>query len=313
MQFVDRCDAGRRLAAALEHLRGRDPVVLGLPRGGVPVAAVVAETLGAPLDVIVVRKLGVPSHPELAMGAVGEGGAVVVNDDVLAEAGVGAGQFARVEVQERRELARRVARYRAAAASRTSGAQVVIVDDGMATGATARAACQVARALGAARVVLAVPVAPADTVAELAAAADEVVLLHRPASLFSVGQFYEDFLPTSDSEVEALLVAAADRVRAPSQPPALPARDREVVVPVQPGRLPGHLVVPDGARAAVLFAHGSSSSRHSPRNRYVADRLVQDGLGTLLIDLLTPEESADRATCSTSRSCRAGCWPCGGG
>ncbi len=225
MQFVDRCDAGRRLAAALEHLRGRDPVVLGLPRGGVPVAAVVAETLGAPLDVIVVRKLGVPSHPELAMGAVGEGGAVVVNDDVLAEAGVGAGQFARVEVQERRELARRVARYRRSrGVADLRGRQVVIVDDGMATGATARAACQVARALGAARVVLAVPVAPADTVAELAAAADEVVLLHRPASLFSVGQFYEDFLPTSDSEVEALLVAAADRVRARrSRPPCPPA------------------------------------------------------------------------------------------
>ena len=214
---------------------------------------------------IVVRKLGVPSHPELAMGAVGEGGAVVVNDDVLAEAGVGAGQFARVEVQERRELARRVARYRRSrGVADLRGRQVVIVDDGMATGATARAACQVARALGAARVVLAVPVAPADTVAELAAAADEVVLLHRPASLFSVGQFYEDFLPTSDSEVEALLVAAADRVRAPSQPPALPARDREVVVPVQPGRLPGHLAVPDGARAAVLFAHGSGEQPAQP-------------------------------------------------
>jgi putative phosphoribosyl transferase len=296
MQFVDRRDAGRRLAARLEHLRGPDLVVLGLPRGGVPVAAVVADALRAPLDVIIVRKMGLPSHPETAMGAVGEGGVVVVNHDVLSNTGVSAEQVARVEGEERKELARRVSRYvRSRSVADLRGRQVVIVDDGMATGATARAACQVARARGAARVVLAVPVAPADTVAELATVADDVVVLLRPPGFFAVGQFYQDFLPTSDHEVEALLVAAAERLHAGSEVSAVPPRDLEVLIPTERGQLPGHLVVPAGARAVVVFAHGSASSRNSPRNRYVAGRLVREGLGTLLVDLLTPEEAVDRA------------------
>jgi len=296
MQFIDRPDAGRRLAGRLEHLRGPDLVVLGLPRGGVPVAAVVAEALQAPLDVIIVRKLGLPSHPETAMGAVGEGGVVVVNHDVLSRASVSAEQFARVEGEERQEVVRRVSRYaRSRSVADLRGRQVVIVDDGIATGATAKAACQVARAHGAARVVLAVPVAPADSVAELATVADDVVVLLRPADFFAVGQFYRDFLPTSDDEVEALLVAAAERVRAGWPVSAVPPSDREVLIPTQRGTLPGRLVVPAGAQAVVVFAHGSASSRHSPRNRFVADRLVQAGLGTLLVDLLTPDEAADRA------------------
>jgi putative phosphoribosyl transferase len=296
MQFIDRRDAGRRLAARLEHLRGTGLVVLGLPRGGVPVAAVVADVLQAELDVIVVRKLGVPAHPELAMGAVGEGGVLVVNDDALAEAAVSAEELARVEREERRELARRVSRYRRGrGVPDLRGRPVVIVDDGMATGATAQAACQVARALGAARIVLAVPVAPADRIGELERVADEVVVLHRPAVFFAVGQFYQDFLPTSDHEVEALLVAAADRLRASSRASAVPSRDREVLIPTERGQLPGRLVVPSDAPAVVVFAHGTASSRNSPRNRFVAGRLVQEGLGTLLVDLLTPDESVDRA------------------
>jgi predicted phosphoribosyltransferase/dienelactone hydrolase len=295
MQFIDRHDAGRRLAATLEHLRGTGVVVLGLPRGGVPVAAAVADALQAELDVIVVRKLGVPSNPELAMGAVGESGVVVVNRDAVARAGVSAAELALVEGEERRELARRVSRYRRGrGVPDLRGRPVVIVDDGMATGATARAACQVAGALGAARVVLAVPVAPGDTVGELEKVADEVVVLHRPADFLAVAQFYQDFLPTSDHEVRSLLVAAADRLRAGSRA-SVRARDRDVRIPTERGELPGRLVVPAGARAVVVFAHGSASSRNSPRNRLVADRLVLGGLGTLLVDLLTPEESVDRA------------------
>ena len=155
MPFKDRVDAGRRLAERLRHLRGEDVVVLGLPRGGVPVAAEVARALDAPLDVIVVRKLGLPSQPELAMGAVGEGGTLVVNERVVRRAHVGEAEFAEVESRERAEVQRRALRLRGTR-SRLSvaGRTALVVDDGIATGSTVRAACGVARAQGATRVVL---------------------------------------------------------------------------------------------------------------------------------------------------------------
>ena len=206
MLFADRAEAGRRLAARLSRLRGQDVVVLGLPRGGVPVAFQVATGLQAPLDVLVVRKLGVPFQPELAMGAVGEGGVRVVNDSMVAMAGVTPEAFAEVERSEQRELSRRVARFRGDR-PRVSlrGKTVVVVDDGIATGSTALAACQIARAQGAARVVLAVPVAPLDTVIEMRRYADEVVCLETPASLLGIGQFYANFSQTTDDEVIELL------------------------------------------------------------------------------------------------------------
>lgn len=206
MRFTDRVDAGRRLAAQLKHLRGKDVVVVGLPRGGVPVAAEIAARLGAPLDVIVVRKLGVPYQPEVAMGAIGEGGVRVVNPTVLRAIGGGEDALAAVEQAERRELNRRVERLRAGRPPvPLVGRTVVVVDDGIATGATARAACQVARAAGAARVVLAVPVAPPEAVANLRGAADEVVCLQTPAWFSAVSQVYDDFRPVSDDEVAQLL------------------------------------------------------------------------------------------------------------
>ena len=152
MFFADRADAGRQLAARLEHLRGEPVVVLGLPRGGVPVALEVARALGAPLDVIVARKLGVPFQPELGTGAVGEGRARVINPEVIAAARVTTAELAVAEARERAEVARRVARYRGGRPhAPLRGKVAVIVDDGIATGSTARAACQIARALGAAR------------------------------------------------------------------------------------------------------------------------------------------------------------------
>jgi predicted phosphoribosyltransferase len=161
MVFMDRADAGRRLAARLEYLRGEPVVVLGLPRGGVPVALEVARALGAPLDVIVVRKLGVPFQPELGMGAVGEDGVRVINDEVVREVGVRANELAAVQAREQAQVEARAARYRARRPREPlAGRTAIVVDDGIATGATARAACQVARAHGTARVVLAVPVAP---------------------------------------------------------------------------------------------------------------------------------------------------------
>ncbi|MCU0265962.1 MAG: phosphoribosyltransferase [Actinomycetia bacterium] len=291
--FADRADAGRRLARLLGHLRGQDVVVVGLPRGGVPVAFEVARDLGAPLDVVVVRKLGVPFQPELGMGAIGEDGVRVVNDEVLRMTGVTAAELAAVENREGAELARRAARFRAGRARvPLAGRVVVVVDDGIATGSTARAACEVVRATGARRVVLAVPVAPVDWTGRLAGAADELVCVGTPRSFFGVGQFYADFTQTTDEEVVACLDRAAAGFATSD---GRGARDDEVELSVDGVVVGGHLTVPAAARGLVLFAHGSGSSRHSPRNRHVARLLGEAGLATLLFDLLTAAEEHDRA------------------
>lgn len=204
--FADRRTAGRQLAATLEHLRGQDPVVLGLPRGGVPVAYEAARALAAPLDVVVVRKLGLPGQPELAMGAVGEGGVVVVNERVLALGRVERQELQDVCEREAAEVERRALRWRGTGRrERLTGRTAVLVDDGIATGATARAACQVVRALGAARIVVAVPVAAPAAAEELRADADEVVCLAVPERFGAVGAFYVDFGQTSEEEVARLL------------------------------------------------------------------------------------------------------------
>ncbi|MER5636750.1 phosphoribosyltransferase family protein [Kitasatospora sp. NPDC002227] len=286
MEYADRTEAGRRLAAALVHLRGADPVVVGLPRGGVPVAAEVARALGAPLDLCVIRKLGCPGQPELAMGAIGEGGARVLNEHVLSGAAVTERQLAEVERAERAELARRVERYRRGRPPvPLTGRTVVVVDDGLATGATARAACELVRARGAARVVLAVPVAPGDWQRTMAAAADELVCPLTPHRFWAIGQFYRDFGQTTDAEVLACLDAAADGAEGEPDPPrALTFAEG----------LAADLTVPHHPLGLVVFAHGSGSSRLSPRNREVAATLRRAGLATLLADLLSPAEAADR-------------------
>jgi putative phosphoribosyl transferase len=281
--FVDRADAGRQLAARLEDLRGSDAVVLGLPRGGVPVASEVARRLGLPLDVILVRKLGVPFQPELGMGAIGEGGIRVVNADVVRMAGVSPSDIEAVEAGERQELDRRAVRYRGDRPPlRVAGRTAVVVDDGIATGSTARAACQVARAMRARRVILATPVAPPSTVADLATEADEVVSVETPSHFFAIGQFYGDFSQTTDDEVMDLLRQAGTRSAV------------EVEIAMEGVRLPAWWCAGDPDHGLVIFAHGSGSSSRSPRNRFVATRLNDAGLGTLLFDLLTPEEEADR-------------------
>jgi predicted phosphoribosyltransferase len=204
--FRDRREAGRRLAVRLEYLSDEHPVVLGLPRGGVPVAAEVARALGAPLDVIVVRKLGMPFQPELGFGAIGEGGVCLLDRDLVERARLTGAEIAEVESEQNKELERRVRRYRGGRPlTPVDGRTVVIVDDGLATGGTASAAVHVARAMGARRIVLAVPVAPPETVRELEAEADEVVSLLTPDRFGAVGLWYEDFAQTSDDEVAALL------------------------------------------------------------------------------------------------------------
>jgi len=209
MRFRDRSDAGRQLASRLLPLRGKDVVVLGLPRGGVAVAAEVARALDAPLDVILVRKLGVPAQPELGMGAIGEGDARVINADVVRYSGASEADISAVEQRERAELERRTKRFRGDAPREPlAGRIAVLVDDGIATGSTARAACQVARAQGAARVVLAAPVAPPSARSTLAGDADELVCLETPERFLAIGEWYDDFSQTRDEEVVSLLRAA---------------------------------------------------------------------------------------------------------
>ncbi|MHA7264185.1 phosphoribosyltransferase [Arthrobacter sp. TMN-37] len=206
--FRDRTDAGRQLAGRLADLPG-PVVVLGLPRGGVPVAAEVAAALGAPLDIVVVRKLGLPSQPELAMGAIGEDGTRVLEERVILRARVSDDDLRAVEARERTFLQARTALLRAGRArTDLTGHTAVVVDDGVATGATARVACEVVRGLGAARVVLAAPVAPADAALRIPGA-DDHVFLATPSRFRSVGEHYEDFTPVEESQVIALLEAAA--------------------------------------------------------------------------------------------------------
>lgn len=292
MTFRDRTDAGRQLAERLAPLRGADVAVLGLPRGGVPVAAEVAAALDAPLDVVVVRKLGVPLRPELAAGAVGEGGVRVLNQDVVDTYRLGVRDLDPLEARERTELDRRTSLVRRSHPRLSlTGRTAVVVDDGIATGATARAACQVARAHGAARVVLAVPAAPSGWQIEMGDTADTYVSLMTPEQFVSVGQWYRSFDPVSDDEVLRILDRAA----------AL-GWEAAIVVDPTPGRAPAtrvvleaHVTLPARANGMVVFAHGSGSSRHSPRNAFVADVLEQSRVGTVLVDLLTEREADERA------------------
>ncbi|MGI8626690.1 MAG: phosphoribosyltransferase [Geodermatophilaceae bacterium] len=206
MRFANRTDAGRRLAAALQHLSGDDVIVCGLPRGGVPVAYEVASAIAAPLDVIVVRKLGFPGQPELAMGAVGEGGARFIHAATVRLAGLTTEQLAEIEGRASAEVAHRARAFRNGRDRiEREGRTVVIVDDGLATGSTARAACQVARFEGAARVVLAVPVAPSGWTTWMKAAADEYVCVESPLRMLAVGNWYQDFSATKDEEVVSCL------------------------------------------------------------------------------------------------------------
>jgi putative phosphoribosyl transferase len=272
-------------------------VVLGLPRGGVPVAFEVARELDAPLDVIVVRKLGVPFQPELGMGAIGEDGVRIINTDVVAAAHVDATQIADVEARERVELERRARRYRGDRPKLDLTDRIaVIVDDGIATGSTARAACQVARAHGAASVVLAVPVAPPGWTERIGPDADDLVALDTPEPFWAIGQFYRDFSQTSDEEVAACLALTSAAVGSSvASTDDDQSRDVDVEVHVGDALLGGRLTIPEHPGGIVVFAHGSGSSRHSPRNRFVAAELNSSGLGTLLFDLLTTAEEHDRS------------------
>ncbi|HVE07664.1 MAG TPA: phosphoribosyltransferase family protein [Paraburkholderia sp.] len=218
--FIDRADAGRTLAKLLNHYARRDDVVvLALPRGGVPVAYEVARALAATLDVLVVRKLGVPWQSELAMGALASGGALYVDDELVRELALPQHDFDAVLAHERAELARREQLYRAnsaAAAAELAGRIAIVVDDGMATGASLKAAVRALRARAPAKIVAALPVAPAGAAAKFRGDVDEFVCALTPPQFYAVGQFYADFSETSDNDVQALLARVpADDGRAP--------------------------------------------------------------------------------------------------
>ena len=210
-RFADRHDAGRRLAESLGRYAGRDDViVLGLPRGGVPVAFEVARALRAPLDVFLVRKLGVPGHEELAMGAIASGGVRVLNDDVLSAARVPPDAVERVAARELDRIREQERAYRGERAPlEARGRIAIVVDDGLATGATMRAAVEALRDRGAGSIVVAVPTAPIETCEALRREADEVVCARTPDPFTAVGMWYRDFAPVSDQEVAELLAPSA--------------------------------------------------------------------------------------------------------
>ena len=216
-RFADRRAAGRELAQHLRSYAGRDDVVvLGLPRGGVPVAYEVARALDAPLDVFVVRKLGLPGHEELAVGAIASGGVRVLNEEVVSATGIDARDVDAVAERERAELARRERAYRGDRAPiDVEGRTAIVVDDGLATGATMRAAVTALRQRQAAGIVVAVPTASPRTCAEVGEMVDEIVCAHTPERFMAVGLWYRDFAPTTDDEVRRLLEDAAHSSPAP--------------------------------------------------------------------------------------------------
>jgi putative phosphoribosyl transferase len=288
MMFTNRSDAGRQLAQMLLPHAGESAIVLGLPRGGVVVAAEVADALAATLAVWVVRKIGAPRQPELGLGAIAEGGGVFLDTALASMVGVSEPDLAALVAREQIELDRRVRAYRRGRPPpQIEGRTVILVDDGLATGGTARAALAALRAQHPRRLVFAVPVAATDSLARIAGEADEVVCVHSVADLRSIGEHYLDFDQTLDREVVELLDRAGGAPRT--------SDDRPVQIHANGVTLAGDLVVPARASGLVVFAHGSGSSRKSPRNQQVAAALREGGLATLLFDLLTPEEEAEDA------------------
>jgi len=308
MIFSDREDAGRQLATRLSQYANQpDVVVLGVPRGGVPVAFEISKALHAPLDVFLSRKLGVPGREELAFGAIAAGDGRFLDAEIIERAGISAEQIERITQLTEKKLKQRALLYRDGRPPvQIEGRTIILVDDGIATGSSIYAAIHALRRMHPVKLVVAVPVAPSSTCDWLKHEVDELVCLEIAERFNAVGQFYRSFSQVSDEEVIALLQRPAAKVQerqddppdiSSSQRRVWDGRQREITIDVGKLSLNGTLTIPKDPKGIVLFAHGSGSSRHSPRNRYVAEALQSSQIGTLLFDLLTPqEELADRWT-----------------
>ena len=279
-RFRDRDDAGRQLAGALAAQGYSNPIVLGIPRGGVPVAVQVAQALHGELGVVVARKLRAPGQPELAIGAVTADGSAWINTSLAEDAGADARYLEREKATQVAEARHREELFNGHRRPPVAGRVVVIVDDGLATGATAIAAARSMRASGAGKVVLAVPVAPPESIRNLEAEVDEIVCPRVEMDFWAIGQFYDDFQQVSDDEVKAML----DRY-------ALPVETREARVRRDGVELAVRLRLPGGKAPYVTFVHGLGSSKDSPRNVVIGERLIDEGIGAALFDLSGHGES----------------------
>ncbi|RNL85061.1 phosphoribosyltransferase family protein [Halostreptopolyspora alba] len=282
LPFTDRSEAGRRLVERVRAFAVTDPVVLALPRGGVPVGVELARRLRVELEVLMVRKIGLPNHPEMGIGAITEDGHVCFDDRALARMGIAREALAETVEAERAELARRVETYRGTrAAPRITGRDVLVVDDGVATGGTAKAALRMVRRQRPARLVLAVPVASQQAVETLRPEVDDIVVLTAPENFRAVGEWYRDFGQLTDDDVStALRELRAVRSGADSQ--------RAVRIRAADVYLDGDLTSPSEVRGSVVFA--VSHGRHDPRRHGVAEGLRRSGYATLMLDLLTHDE-----------------------
>ncbi|QDK38614.1 erythromycin esterase family protein [Bdellovibrio sp. NC01] len=287
-RLENRMTAGKLLAERIADLHLQNPIVIALPRGGVPVGFVVASTLRCSLDVTMTKKVGAPDNPELAIGAVGEDGTTVLNQELVQYLKIEKALIKKLAANKTKEIAQQIKKFRTNKTRETlNGKDVIVVDDGLATGATMIAALQVLRKQNPRKVIVALPVAPADSIQPLKEVADEVVCLLAPKNFTAVGLWYEDFDQVSDEEVIRLLELSRHEQSF--------IQEREITIEDGPDSVTGDLTLLNNSKGLIIFAHGSGSSRKSPRNQYVATELNKIGFSTLLFDLLTDEEAANRA------------------
>lgn len=294
MRFRNRADAGTQLAQLLtKYKNSPNTIVLGIPRGGIPVAYQVAASLQLPLDIFVSRKLGVPGHEEVAFGAVAADNGRYLDFSIIRATKLTAAQIEEVSKQVRATLTELTRKYRGShAAPNLKGRTVILIDDGIATGSSIFAGVRALRGMGVARLIVGVPVAPRTTCAWLEREADELVVVNEPVEFYAVGEFYEDFRSTDDEEIIQLLARNAQERREAETTSIVSNSSiaQEVSIPMNGSSLLGILTQQPSDKGIVLFAHGSGSGRKSARNRSVAKILQAHGLSTLLFDLLTFQE-----------------------